>query len=162
MTDLTQTPVPLPEFSELTAPFAGFCLLCERVLEEKDGTSSFIRIIDRWSVGSPLPYPISFYIAVGVRNLTPRATAEGMMLVLRNVDVDSALIVAEMEPDPSLTDFNVVTQVGGLPIMEYGQYRLSVVLSKQEIAFTHFEVADGRGLATGSEESSPDPPDQWA
>jgi hypothetical protein len=38
----------MPEFPE---PYLKFGLLCERVLEEKDGVLSFVRVVDRFTVG---------------------------------------------------------------------------------------------------------------
>ena len=41
------------EAKEPGGPFIGAALLCERVLEEKDGVLSAIRIVDRWTVPRP-------------------------------------------------------------------------------------------------------------
>lgn len=41
------------ETKEPRGPFIGAALLCERVLEEKDGVLSAIRIVDRWTVPRP-------------------------------------------------------------------------------------------------------------
>lgn len=41
------------EAKEPRGPFIGAALLCERVLEEKDGVLSAIRIVDRWIVPRP-------------------------------------------------------------------------------------------------------------
>lgn len=41
------------EAMEPKGPYIGAALLCERVLEEKDGVLSAIRIVDRWTVPRP-------------------------------------------------------------------------------------------------------------
>lgn len=121
----------MPE--EYGGPFLQMAVLCERVLQEKDGVLSLIRIVDRfWVPGTQRemqPSPIQFTAAI----LFKSGFAEGKYFIRLRPHTPSGKMLAEQE-FPVLFEgadrgVGVVAQMG-LIAEEEGLYWIDVLLQE--------------------------------
>jgi len=61
----------MPEQMRLDGPYLAIAVLCERVLEEKDGVLSLIRIVERFNIAGPSasmqPTVVSPMLVIGLK-----------------------------------------------------------------------------------------------
>lgn len=132
---------PTIAFTELASPYTTYCVLCERAEVLADGSVTLVRIVNRWGLQDVLPpVAISFWIAIGFRNLTPRLR-EPIRLVFIQEDTQQGVAVTEPEIVGETSELNYLAEANGFIIHRLGLYRLSVLHGNREIGRFPFEIA---------------------
>lgn len=63
-------------------PYLSIAVICERVLQEKDGVNTLVRIFDQWNVHSPFPGPTTIPLSIVVSLIAGRFIGQ-LNVVLR-------------------------------------------------------------------------------
>lgn len=132
-------------------------LICEKILQEEDGTCSAIRIVDTFLVSLVPDVPVEkqsmdLQILVVVKT-TDLAEHSFRLGVIRpdgeSRDAGTTVPVVSTTSDPrSPGGFNVVTKLGLVP-RQFGTYYLSVVLDDEEVARKPFTLLQQKSEQDG-------------
>lgn len=127
--------------AELASPYSTFCVLCEQAEALPDGSVTLRRIVNRWGLRDVLPpVAISFWIAVGFKNLTPGERTP-IRLVFIHEETRQGVSVSEPDILSETTELNYLAEADRFVIHRLGHYRLSVLHGDREIGRFPFEVA---------------------
>lgn len=127
--------------AELASPCSACCALCEPAEVLPDGSVTLRRIVNRWGLRDVLPpIAISFWIAIGFKNLTPSERIPARLIVIHE---DSRQAVSISEPDvvSDTSELNYLVEADGFIIHQLGHRRLSELHGDREIGRFPFEVA---------------------
>jgi hypothetical protein len=118
-------------------PYLSAACLCDKVLQEKDGVLSLIRLIDRWNVAGPTPEMgtqlIQTFIAVTFKSGTYRGAAQLTVTPISpsNSRLPSMSWPVFFEGDDE-RGCGIAIPIG-FPVQEHGLYWFEVALSLQHL-----------------------------
>lgn len=141
MTESDQDGAATIAIAELASPYSAFCVLCESAEVLPDGSVTLRRIVNRWGLRDVLPpIAISFWIAIGFKNLTPGERTP-VRLIFIHEDSRQAVSISEPDVVSDTSELNYLAEADGFIIHQLGHYRLSVLYGDREIGRFPFEVA---------------------
>lgn len=132
--------IDIPAFSRLDGPFVSYLLLCDTVIEEKSGTMSFVRMIEKWTVANrAFPIVPHFWICVGLRAIPETMGDRTFHIWAEHEETGNPLLRAQLTVEAGGDIVNFIVPIDDVSVERDGFYRLSVIWKGKELSYVRFQ-----------------------